>query len=443
MYGKKRGHRHTGSKTLRSAGEAVFFALLLVLGAAFLVLLLVRTVVPEWRANHEFIETTAVVLDKRVEQRSDRDGNPIFAPRAKIHYEQAADDIWTYDIAGTTFSNTAEAQAQLDRWEIGQTYPCWYNPLDPSVAVLVRGYSLWFWMLLLVPLGFMVIGGGGLAYTLWHWGKSPEHQAARGQLGRIDLFEEINARARDFPMVPHDADLVNSPGTHLKYRLPSSNSQGWRLFGASTVCLVWNGIVAVFAILAVHAHLRGEGDWRLDLLVAPFLLVGIFLIYYFVRELLIVTGVGQTYVEISDHPLVPGGSYELYLAQGGHLSVKVIDVFLECEEQAAYRQGTDTRTDRRVVLSQSLLHREQVEILPGQPLEARFELRVPEGAMHSFTADHNQVQWSLTVRADAEGWPTFERSFLLVVYPANVFANSKSENVADDPDSKTVMRMEA
>ena len=70
--------------------------------------------------------------------------------------------------------------------------------MDPGVAVLVRGYSLWFWMLLLVPLGFMVIGGGGLAYTLWHWGKSPEHQAVRGQLGRIDLFEEINARAQRF-----------------------------------------------------------------------------------------------------------------------------------------------------------------------------------------------------------------------------------------------------
>ena len=71
-----------------------------------------------------------------------------------------------------------------------------------DVAVLVRGYSLWFWMLLLVPLGFMVIGGGGLAYTLWHWGKSPEHQAARGQLGRIDLFEEINARATIFRWCP-------------------------------------------------------------------------------------------------------------------------------------------------------------------------------------------------------------------------------------------------
>jgi hypothetical protein len=444
MFGKKRGHRHTGSKTLRSAGEALFFALLLILGAAFLFLLLSRTVIPEWRANHEFVETTAVVLDKRVEQRSDRDGNPVFAPKARIHYEQAPDDVWTYDIAGTTFSNAADAQGRLDRLTIGQTYPCWYDPMNPEAAVLVRGYSLWFWMLLLVPLGFMLIGGGALAYLLWHWGRSPEHQAARGQLGRIDLFEEMDARAKDYPTIPHDTDLTNSPGTHLKYRLPSSNSQGWRLLGATGVCAVWNGIVAVFIVLAVRKHLHGEGDWRLDWLVVPFLLIGGFLIYYFVRELLIVTGIGQIFVEISDHPLLPGGRYEVYMVQGGHLWLKAIDVFLECEEQAAYRQGTDTRTDRRVVHRQSLFHQENVETLPGQPLETQCEMHVPDTAMHSFTADNNLVQWKLTVRADAEGWPPFERSFRIVVYPPRVnmeISNPEPQNNPSIPNSQEENRI--
>jgi hypothetical protein len=273
----------------------------------------------------------------------------------------------------------------------------------------------------------MLIGGAGLAYALWYWDKSPEHQAARGQLGRIDLFEEINARAKDFPTIPHDADLINSPGTHLKYRLPSSNSQGWRLFGATAVCIVWNGIVVVFTVLAVRRHFHGAGDWRLDLLVFPFLLMGGFLIYYFVRELLIVTGVGQTFAEISDHPLLPGGTYELYLAQGGHLSLKSIDILLQCTEQAAYRQGTDTRTDRRIVFSRTLFHQDNLEILPGQPLEAHCDLRVPDDAMHSFTADHNQVQWTLAVRAVAEGWPAFERNFPVVVYPPERLTSETDE----------------
>jgi hypothetical protein len=417
MFGKKRGHRHTGSKTLGSAGEALFFALLLLIGTGFLALVIAHWVIPEWRANHEFVESTATILDKRVELRSDRDGNPLFAPKVKIGYPQNPDEIWTFNIAGMTFTNRADAQAQIERFENGQTYPCWYDPLNPSVAVLVRGYSWWFWILLLVPSGFIIIGGAGVAYSLWHWGKSPEHQAARGQLGRIDLFEEMNSRAKDFPTVPRDADLTNSPGTHLKYRLPNSNSQGWRLLGATTICLIWNAIVVFFTVLAIHRHWQGQADWRLDLLVLPFLVIGGFLIFYFIRELLIITGVGQTFVEISDHPLIPAGNYELFLAQGGHLSLQTISISLLCQEQAAYRQGTDTRIDRRTVFSQTLFQQHNVEILPSEPLHMSCQLNVPAGAMHSFAADHNQVQWILAVRAKADGWPPFERTFPVVVYP--------------------------
>jgi hypothetical protein len=302
--------------------------------------------------------------------------------------------------------------------------------------VIVRGYSLWFWMLLLAPAGFMLIGGGRLAYTLWHWGRSQEHQAARGQLGRIDLFEELSARAKEYPTIPHDADLTNSPGTHLKYRLPSSTSQGWRLMGATTTCLIWNGIVAVFVVLAVQSHLQGEPDWRLDLLIAPFLLVGIFLIYYFVREILIATGVGPTIVEISEHPLVPGVAYELYLSQQGHLSMNTLEVLLRCEEQATFRQGTDTRTDRREVFSHSLFCTESFQILPGEPFEIRYELRAPEGAMHSFEADHNQVQWKLVVRGEAEGWPAFERTYPVVLYPPSRANGSEAAEPMSDVPSE-------
>jgi len=51
-------------------------------------------------------------------------------------------------------------------------------------------------------------------------------------------------------------------------------------------------------------------------------------------------------------------------------------------------------------------------------LEARAELRLPRGAMHSFLAEHNQVRWKLVVRGDIAGWPTFEREFPIVVQPS-------------------------
>ncbi len=422
IFGKKRGHRRTGSKTWGSAGEALFFTFLLAVGTAFLVLLLVKLVVPEWRANHEFLEQTALALEKRLAADEDDDGHPIYRPEVKIRYTLDGRDYerWTYDITRAYGSGRDEMQALVDRIEIGREYLCWYDPLDPAQVVLVRGYSWWFWLLLLVPLGFMLFGGIGLGFALWHWGKSPEHQAARGQLGRIDLFDEpADAAKQVFPGVPHDANLTNSPGTHQKYRLPINTSQGWRLFAAMFACLAWNGIVAGFTVVAIRKHLDGRPDWWLDLFVLPFLGLGGWLIYYFVRQLLIATGVGPTQLEISDHPLWPGQAYQLHLSQAGHLTMNSLAVTLECEEQAIYRQGTDARTERRVVCRQHLYSSEAFEIVPGTPYEADFSLQVPATAMHSFRSAHNEVQWKLVVRGNAAGWPNYERSFPVVVNPGN------------------------
>jgi hypothetical protein len=419
MFGKKRGHRRTGSKVLASAGEALFFAILLGMGAGFFVLMLAKMVVPEWRAELDFIETTATVLQTRVEDSSDNDGRAVYRPAVRIQYsvDGRQHDIWTYDITRAYSPGRDDKLAALDRLEVGRDYVCWYDPRDPAQAVVVRGYSWWFWPLALVPIGFMLIGGVGLAYTLWQWGKSPEHQAAHGQLGRVDLLEELQAAQRDFPSVPYNSDLTNSPGTNLKYRLPISTSVGWRLLAATAICLAWNAIVATFIVVAIRRHLSGEHDWGLDLFILPFTAAGGYLIYFFVRELLIATGIGPTLVEISDNPLWPGKTYELHLTQGGNLTVNSLDVSLKCEERATYRQGTDTRSDRRLVCRQSIFRRENFEISAGEPLSVRCDLHVPAAAMHSFKADHNEVQWTLVVEVNAAGWPHFQRAFPVIVYP--------------------------
>src|SRR5437868_13174615 len=112
MFGKKRGHRRTGSKTLASAGEALFFTFLLAMGTVFLIVLLAKWVVPEWRANHEFIEQPAVVLDKRIAEDRDSDGKEVFRPEAKIRYELGNQTLeaWTYDIARAWLSSREDAQ---------------------------------------------------------------------------------------------------------------------------------------------------------------------------------------------------------------------------------------------------------------------------------------------------------------------------------------------
>jgi hypothetical protein len=173
----------------------------------------------------------------------------------------------------------------------------------------------------------------------------------------------------------------------------------------------------VLVLWALTAWLTGENEWRLNLLAAVMLVVGITSIYYLARLMLFHTGIGPTNVEISDHPLVPGGRYEVFLSQTGQTLVKRLKLELVCDEEATYRQGTDIRTETRTVYNQVLLRQKNVDIKPGHPFEFCGAFRVPKPAMHSFQAPQNAVSWNLVVQANPAGWPSIERKFPIIVYP--------------------------
>ncbi|MGA7700117.1 MAG: DUF3592 domain-containing protein [Thermoguttaceae bacterium] len=423
-YGKKRGHRRTGSPALAGVAEAVFSAFFVLLGLAGLMLVLSGYVVPEWRANHEFVETTCRVLAKQIGEKDFGEG-PLYRPEVKIQYEVGGVEYrdWHYDVQRAYSSSREDAQANLDQFELyatgHKTYSCWYDPANPSVAVLVRGYGWVSWLTFTVPISFIIIGAGGLVHVVLHWGKSAERRALLGQRGgRRDLFAAGGAGRPPFPTVPPGADITNSPGTKLKFRLPMVNSPGWAVFGTLAFCIAWNGIVAAFITMAVRSYFTGKPDWLLTLFTVPFAAIGVWAIVALVRQLLVATGIGPTLVEISDHPLAPGGQYRLFLLQSGWLTMNRLRVLLVCEEVATYRQGTDTRTETREVFRKELFRRDTFEIRGGMPFECDIDLTLHEGAMHSFAANHNEIAWTLVVEADVAGWPECNRAFPVIVRPA-------------------------
>src|SRR5262249_20136492 len=71
---------------------------------------------------------------------------------------------WTYDASGIYSSGAAGKQEILARFQVGQQYPCWYDPANHDKAVLVRGFNWLAVMFGLLPLVFIAIGAGGLAY---------------------------------------------------------------------------------------------------------------------------------------------------------------------------------------------------------------------------------------------------------------------------------------
>lgn len=420
FYGKKRGHRRTGSAAVGSAGEALFFGLFLLLGCGGVVAIFLALVVPEWRVNHVFLAQPCVVRDKRIGE-TQGEAPPRYRPEIQIEYQVNGETYrtWTYDARGAYSAGRQDKQDILDRFAVGEQYLCWYNPADPGEAVVVRGYSWWLWLAFIVPGSFVLIGGGGLIYAALSWGKSAERRAAFAkQTARLDLFDAVAGSASEFPQVPRDGHITNSPGTTLAFRLPADVSSAWALVAALAACVFWNGIVAFFLFAAVRGHVEGRPDWLLTFVLIPFVVAGIGLIVFFLRRLLVATGIGPTLVEISDHPILPGQPYRVFLSQAGRLRFKALELWLICEEEATFRQGTHTRTETQRVFQLPVFRREQFEVHRGRPFEAHCELLVPPGVMHSFKSEHNEVNWKLLVKGDVLGWPGFTRSFPVVVYPA-------------------------
>lgn len=336
FFGKKRGHRRTGSQAWGSFGEAVFYAALVAAGLCFAGLLL--------------------------------SGAVGIGPESAV--------------------------------------PAWS-----------RG---WLWVfVLLIPGALLAFGLAGVVRTVRAWGKSEERRAAAE--GLSTLLESMGQTADASPVhpsVPACDDLVNSPGTILRYRLPIESPESWALVGMGLFAALWNAVLVVLAVSAGIDIASGRVEWVLFAVLVPFVSVGVAGIVLFVRRLVLTTAVGTTQLEISDHPLVPGNRYDVLLAQGGSGTVTSLVLTLEVEEMASFRQGTDTRTERVIVWRDVVKEWTNLQITPGVRFETHVTVAIPAGVMHSFVSEHNAVRWRIVVRGQPDRWPGFVRAFPVVVYPA-------------------------
>lgn len=432
FFGKKRGHRRTGSHAWGSLGEGAFHAVVFCAGLVFGALLLSGVAVPEWRINHDFLPTVCRVVGTGLVRRTVEDPPGVFTAtwRPSLRVRYAADGVdretWSHSRPATGISDRTAAVERLSAWPVGSTVTGWYDPADPDTVVLERGYNWWMWLLaLLLPGALLALGGSGLVRAIRRWGRSEESLARAAPAP--GLLASPKGHAPGHPGVPPCDDLVNSPGTVLRYRLPIESPDNWTLMGLGLFAFIWNAVLVVLAINAGFDLAWGRIDWLLLALIVPFLVVGVLGVAHFMRGLFLATAVGTTQVEVSDHPLLPGSRYEVLLAQGGAGVLRDLELTLELEEQATFRQGTDARTEKLVVWSSPVATRQDVQLDPGSRYELHASFTIPADAMHSFTSEHNAVRWRLAVRGTPTRWPTFVRVFPVVVYPSGGLSTQREQ----------------
>jgi hypothetical protein len=287
--------------------------------------------------------------------------------------------------------------------------------LDPNPE---WGPGFGFWLMVVVMASFVLMGSVGVVMTALQAGASAERRSAFVKRATgIDLISETLPTSQEFPNVPRDADLMNSPGVELAYRLPALQAPVWRLTLATLIFLILTSVTSVLVVVVANRLLAGNPDWFLTFFIFPLLAANVWGVKYFLTELNVHARYGPTCLEISDHPLRPNTECDIFVSQAGRFTIPTLTVALVCEEEATYSQGTDIRTETRVVHEQELLREEAIRIEDGTPFEARGRLRVPVRAMHSFQSGHNAVRWKLVVRGNPERRPPLLRDFPVIVYP--------------------------
>lgn len=422
IFGKKRGHRRTGSQAWGSFGDGLFHAALVAAGLLFGALLVTGVAVPEWRINHDYVPTTCRIVGQGLVQRSIEDPpgsvTVTWRPSLLVRYDAAGTrrESWSRTDAAAGDSDRAVAIEALGRWPLGAEVPGWFDPAHPDTVVLQRGFNWWTWgLMLLLPGALLAFGGSGLLRALRRWGRSEEAIAAAQVLPV--LAGSRSGGAPGHPGVPGCDDMTNSPGTVLRYRLPLESPESWTLLGLGLFAAAWNALLAVLAVGAGLDRAGGQRHWFLLALLVPVVAVGCAAIVLFVRALVLKTAVGTTQLEVSDHPLRPGGRYDVLLAQGGSGELRALHMLLECVEHATFRQGTDTRCETLVVHREPLRTWHDVRLSPGTRFEALGVVAIPADAMHSFASEHNAIRWRIVIHGIPARWPPFTRVFPLVVFP--------------------------
>jgi hypothetical protein len=268
----------------------------------------------------------------------------------------------------------------------GKKTVCHVNPEDPLDAVLSIKSSpeRWFG---LIPGVFLVVG-------LILFFKAP---AAGRRTSVIPLAMTDSSDA--MPSVPR--------GGTGEVELKQATPPGCAFAGMTFFALLWNGIV--WGILLN----LGPRETGARVFLSIFAIVGVAIALGAFYQLLALFNPRP--VLTVGAPAVPlGSSLDVrWRFTGNARRLVKVTVSLMAREEATYRRGTTTTTDKSVFLDTVLLDTaDRAQIAGGS-----MKVNIPRDLIHTFTAKNNKVVWMLRVHGDIPKWPDVNAEFPITVLP--------------------------
>jgi len=389
--GKKREPIAAKAKSKKGKAAALFLVFALV-GAGMLyplsILPIARTIAAE-----SWAETPCRVLEGRVLSHRDEDSTT-YSVYILYEYEFGGKTYKCdrYSFVGGSSSGRSGKARVVESYKKAKNPVCYVNPDNPYEAVLKRGFHAAL-LFALFPLPFLAIGVGGLVYVIR--GKS-RHGATTGP-------EWMPAIAGAYG----DSEQII-----LKPRL----SPFGKLIAVILFALIWDGIVSILVVSVIGDIRHGNIEVGKTLIAIPFTLVGLGLIGFVVYQFLAMFNPRVT-LKLRPAQVTLGAAGELEWSFSGKTSrIGELSIKLTGREEATYRRGTKTRTDKHDFYEMELWKTsDPYGIAAGQ-----VGLLMPLDTMHSFEASNNKIIWTVDVHGDIARWPDVKESFKILVRPAPI-----------------------
>ncbi len=308
--------------------------------------------------------------------------------------------------------------AVVARLPSGSRSVCYVDPRDPSRAVLDRSLGAWT-LLSLIPLGFIAVGVWGAfaglrsKFGLPSSGFSPVPGGpGMSSVGGAEPF--LYQTPGWLPEPPGEAGsrfAIAQAGGGIDLE-PSAGPIGKFLI-ITAIALFWNGIVGVFLHEVVRGWSAGHPDGCLTTFLVPFVLIGVALLLGVPYQFLALWN-PRPRLHLDRSRLQSGESTRLsWSFQGAAGRIRRLKITLEGREEATYRRGTTTHTDRSTFATLVLLDSDQ----PASIASGNVSITIPSGSMHSFAGSNNKIVWKLSIAGEIPRWPDVSEEFDLVVLP--------------------------
>jgi hypothetical protein len=334
-------------------------------------------------------ETPCEIVSTRLRSWSTDDGTSY---RADVHYTYLAGGReWRsnrVDFFSFLSTGRNSARATLDRYRNARNAICWVDPGNPAKSVLdrtLRPKALFG----LIPLVFVLVG----AAFANHGRKQLKQRSAR------ETVDGEEQQSSDEPLV-------------LKPELRPAGKVGGALFFA----LFWNGIVSIFVWQAWKGWQAGSPDWFLTIFLIPFVLVGLASFGFVGHFLLALANPRPRLTLMPGRPRLGDALRLEWRFTGRATRLGSVRILLEGREEATYRRGTDTITEKEIFATYDLIDtRNDWEIPQGTA-----EQLIPADSMHSFSADANKIIWEIKVEGEIARWPDVSQNFPITIRPMRI-----------------------